>query len=406
MNQANLRSNVGIPLHWTRRRRLAARLSIAVLLVLGLAFGWYRTSAGPEWPESSVDWTQHANLVQAGKRIAWRPDSRTLATTSATFWREAVILWDAETGAALRTLPEHSGPVILAWSPDGASLAAASRDGSAVLWDADVPRTRVVFSAGSEILASAWSPDGQCFATGSGDGSAAVWDVATGERLARLTGHSGRVVTLAWSPDSSKLATGSEDATVRVWRKSNWDLWADLRGHEREVYGLAWSPDGMTLATSGLDGRVLFWPSDRGMPRPKLTRHRSPVVQLAWSPRGDILASSSTDPSGFWRGFVPDFLLGPRAEAILWGRNAVPRAILAGHPHSINCVAWSPDGSTLATASYPGLIILWNALDGVPLGSLRGPREVVEALAWSPDGRMLAASYFHAGVTIWKHAEG
>ena len=132
-----------------------------------------------------------------------------------------------------------------------------------------------------------------------------------------------------------------------------------------------------------------------------MTGHRSAVVQLAWSPRGDLLATSSFDRSGFWRGAIPSLLLAPASECILWDKGGQARATLRGHPHTIHNLAWSPDGQTLATASYPGLVILWDPHTGTPLGSLRGPSLFVNGLAWSPDGRTLATSYFGGEMILW-----
>ncbi len=62
------------------------------------------------------------------------------------------------------------------------------------------------------------SPDGTWFATTGGyQATVWIWDRATGQEIARLTGHTGRVTRVAVSPDGARLATASDDGTVRVW---------------------------------------------------------------------------------------------------------------------------------------------------------------------------------------------
>src|SRR5260370_8603370 len=121
-----------------RRRTFAVALGFVLLAIVGLAFAWLRAPAGPAWPEPATGWRQRAILKGAGGRLAWSPDGRTLATSSATHWTESqIIIWDAATGGRRQTLQQHSAPVIPAWSPDGKTLAVASRDATPTLSDAE-----------------------------------------------------------------------------------------------------------------------------------------------------------------------------------------------------------------------------------------------------------------------------
>jgi len=54
-------------------------------------------------------------------------------------------------------------------------------------------------------------------------------------------------------------------------------------------------------------------------------------------------------------------------------------------------VAWSPDGTGLASCGYDGSVILWEASDGTQLAKLQGHRDMVMSVAWSPDGMLLAS---------------
>ncbi len=62
-----------------------------------------------------------------------------------------------------------------------------------------------------------------------------------------------------------------------------------------------------------------------------------------------------------------------------------------GQPTTIRRVAWSPDGTYLASCGYDGSVILWEASNGTQQARLQGHRGMVMSVAWSPDGTRLAS---------------
>jgi hypothetical protein len=60
---------------------------------------------------------------------------------------------------------------------------------------------------------------------------------------------------------------------------------------------------------------------------------------------------------------------------------------LTGHAGPVNAVAFSPDGTTLATTSDDHTARLWNAHTGHPIATLRGHTAIVNDVAFSPDVR-------------------
>ncbi len=73
----------------------------------------------------------------------------------------------------------------------------------------------------------------------------------------------------------------------------------------------------------------------------------------------------------------------------------------AGHRATVSCVAYSPDGTALATADAEGTILVWNPDDRSVAQCLIGHNGRISALAWSPDGRFLATASEDTTVRVW-----
>ncbi|MEM1368534.1 MAG: AAA family ATPase, partial [Cyanobacteria bacterium P01_H01_bin.15] len=74
---------------------------------------------------------------------------------------------------------------------------------------------------------------------------------------------------------------------------------------------------------------------------------------------------------------------------------------LQGHSQGVNAVSYSPDGSTVASASNDGTVQVWQA-DGAPIATLEGHSDAVWAVSYSPDGSTVASASNDGTVQVWQ----
>jgi WD40 repeat protein len=85
---------------------------------------------------------------------------------------------------------------------------------------------------------------------------------------------------------------------------------------------------------------------------------------------------------------------------------AQPPAELKGHTGLVYSIAFSPDGKTLATASFDETIKLWSFPEGKELQTLKGHTKAVYCVAFNHDGTMLASSGQDKTIRLWDAKSG
>ncbi len=147
----------------------------------------------------------------------------------------------------------------VAFSADGRRIVSASADGAVIVWDADTGRALRRYTGHADrVWCLAFSPDGKTVASGGEDKAIKIWDADTGKDVQSLTGHTDLLRCLAYSPDGKYLATGGQDKYLRVYDLSNGSIKQGPLSHTQAIVGVAWSRDGKLLASvGGADDRTV-----------------------------------------------------------------------------------------------------------------------------------------------------
>jgi len=186
--------------------------------------------------------------------------------------------------------------------------------------------------------------------------------------LAQLSGHGGPVRALATSADGKSALSGSFDTSAIRWSLAAESAEQVLRFHSDAVNAVVFLQDGR-MATAGADARIAIWTAGHQQPDEVLEGHRGPIVGLAVSPDGSTLASASWDSS-----------------VRLWPLHSGGKRVLEGHSQNVNGVAFAPDGKSLVSVGYDLTLRIW------PLPA--GPAEVItlpsplNAVAIAADGEI------------------
>jgi cytochrome c len=191
------------------------------------------------------------------------------------------------------------------------------------------------------------------------------------DAAAQLRGHGGPVRALAIAPDGRTAISGSFDTSAIRWSLPRNSAEQVLRFHDGAVNAAVFLGDGR-IATSGEDARIAIWQPGEPTPRIVLEGHSAPVVALAVSPDGATLASASWDHT-----------------VRLWPLAGGVARVLEGHAQNVNGVAFTRDGSAVATAGYDATLRIWPLAGGAPLiATLPSP---LNAVAVAPDGEIVTA---------------
>lgn len=288
----------------------------------------------------------------------------------------------------------------LAYSPDGKMLAVAGYVREFVeIWDVTGPR-RIKTLLPNEGHLVAFSPRGDLLAAGVGN-QIRLWRTGTWNPIGQLA-LPGGVNVFKFSPDGSRLASLSEPNDITVWDVDQQKPLLTVDGPtcysvdgDAHHGALDFAPDGKALVVGGSNDRLQVVDLASGKMIFEIAgEHGEAVLSVAWSPDGSVIASGSGYNGGPIR---------------LWeAASGKPAGMLEGHTSSLYELIFSADGRRLYSASGDQTIRIWDVGQRQCLATLRGSSDIIEGLTLSPDGNTLASAGKDGTVAVWStdpHAE-
>jgi WD40 repeat protein len=335
-----------------------------------------------ETGENLLTLTGHTSYVEA---VEFSPDGHHVATASLD---KTVKFWNIE---------GHTNTVTsIAFSPDGKTLATGSSDRTARLWDlsSGVPRLLHTLKGHTDqIYRLAFNPAGTLLATASFDNRIKLWEVSSGKETNTLKNHEDQVRGVAFSPDGKRLASVGADGMAWLYdHLESPDIqatalhWAhNSEQPKTQASALTFHPQQDHWVTGGWDGKLQLWDfygkrvGTIALPSTVRENDRR-FIDIAFSPDGAVIAALTRHWIHLWP--VAAFER-PQSE---------PTTLPIEGTDYCNSIAYSHDGKQLAVACNDAGVRIYDMAKLKLVKTITVHRNAVSDVAFSPDGTKLATA--------------
>jgi len=268
-------------------------------------------------------------------RLIWSNDGQSLGVVT----ESGFSLLSKPTWQVARTIPIKQPATLLDLSPDLNAFVQTSDQKTLEVRDLNGVLLRSL-KPGTGIEGANYSPDGKTIVIASVDEIAVtLWDATSGQQIKKLSGfQTAAPVYGARIASDGKTLLWVSRATIQLMDIASGKLGARF-SHEDFVMDETLTLDGRTLITAA-EGTLIFWDVATGKKSKLNLTSNPPTLSLASS--GRVLG------------------LGSDKNVLLWdAANQKQLRALSGHASRVTAVAFSRDGSLLASASEDGIIKVW-----------------------------------------------
>jgi WD40 repeat protein len=248
------------------------------------------------------------------------------------------------------------------------------------------------------LLSLAFSPDGATLAAAGGSparfGELQIWDAAARKQKHSVVQGNDTLFGVSFSPDGTKVACGAVDKGIRLFDVQTGNLIRKMDHHEDWVFATVFGVNGKRLVSVGRDRAAKLTEVDTGAFIENVNLLREPLAAVARHPKKDWIAVG-----GFER--IPYLYMMDRPRAMRIADDSTLIRKFEKQDGPILALAISGDGKALAVAAETGDVRIYGLETGELMGRCSGHRGGIYTVQFLADSRKLATAGFDGVVRVY-----
>lgn len=321
-----------------------------------------------------------------------------------------IVVWNIKTSERLACLMASANfTESLSFSPCGQFLAAGERGGAVRVWAVNSWELldSTILNDEAYRMQVSYSPESTLYAMGTSNSTVTMWDVELREKCYTSI-ETSRSIECTYLANGSQLIFGTE-REFKIWEPKKSQQRPSIHLHTGIPDSLAFSGDGKTLAGGYWNKGIMLWEIENPAKYPTCFNPSGGNYSVSGSPTGKIyVIGHDTNTTTVWEIDnteipITNFTL-PNEERRVTGAAFAPTSkMLACGDDEGMLYLWNTQCekklNTLTT--HVSTIRLWSVANGRKIATFRGHPTDVQCLAFSSDGTHLASGSFDGTILLW-----
>ncbi|XP_050438818.1 guanine nucleotide-binding protein subunit beta-5b-like [Adelges cooleyi] len=281
------------------------------------------------------------------------------------------------------------------WSVDKQHIVSSTESGTLIIWNAyRNKKEKTILMPNNLVLTCAYSPSGNIVACGGSDNKVNVINIlssveSTSSEVHNVGTHLSFVSCCSFPNSDHQILTGSGDASAVLWDIESGQMIQSFHSHVKDILAIDISSSeiGNIFISGGCDKKVLLWDMRAGQSVKSFVGHLADINCVKYHPSGDIIASGSDD------GTCRMYDLRADKEIALYSENSIVSCI--------ESIDFSLSGRLFFAGCTGHLIRVWDNLTREKVRVLQKHRNRVTTVKTSPDGTSLASASWDGTLCVW-----